>query len=63
MSGTTNTKPLFRIPVVIEIMTGLAMLVAPKLIVGLLFGEGVSPIGIAVARVLGIAWLSVGVAA
>ena len=44
-------------------MTGLAMLVAPKLIVGLLFGEGVSPIGIAVARVLGIALLSVGVAA
>lgn len=63
MSGMTNTRLLFRISAVVEILTGFGFLVAPTLIVGLLLGEGVGPIGVAVARVLGIGLLSVGVAA
>jgi len=63
MSGTTNTRLLFRISAVVEILTGFGFLAAPALIIGLLLGEGVSTVGIAVARVLGIGLLSVGVAA
>ncbi len=58
-----NSRLLFKASAIVEISTGLAFLVAPALLVGLLLGEGVSPIGIAVARVLGIGLLSVGVAA
>ena len=54
---------LFKASAVAEILTGLAFLIAPMLVVGLLLGEGVSPVGVAVARVLGIGLLSVGVAA
>ena len=46
----------------VEVLTGLALLVAPTLVVGLLLGDGVGPIGVAVARVLGIGLLSIGVA-
>ena len=42
----------FRASAIAEVLTGLAFLVAPTLVVGLLLGEGVSPIGVAVARVL-----------
>ncbi len=58
-----NTRLLFRVSAVVEILTGFAMLVAPTLVVGLLLGDGVGPIGIAVARVLGIGLLSLGIAA
>ena len=58
-----NFRLLFKASAVVEILTGLGFLVAPAWIIGLLLGEGVSPIGIAVARVLGIGLLSVGVAA
>ena len=58
-----NSKLLFKASAIAEILAGLAFLVAPTLIIGLLLGEGVGPIGIAVARVLGIGLLSVGVAA
>ena len=58
-----NARLLFKASAIAEVLTGLAFLVAPALIVGLLLGEGLSPIGIAVARVLGIGLLSVGVAA
>ncbi len=44
----------------VEVLTGLALLVAPTLVVGLLLGDGVGPIGVAVARVLGIGLLSIG---
>ena len=57
-----NTRLLFRISAIIEILTGLAFLAAPIVIVGLLLGGGLSPAGVAVARVLGVALLSVGVA-
>ncbi len=58
-----NARLLFKASAIIEVLTGLAFLVAPTLVVGLLLGEGMRPIGIAVARVLGIGLLSVGVAA
>ncbi len=57
-----NTRLLFKASAIAEVLTGLALLVAPSLVVGLLLGEGVSPIGVAVARILGIGLLSVGVA-
>lgn len=63
MSNTMNERLLFKASAIIEVLTGLAFLVAPTLIIGLLLGKGVSPIGIAIARVLGIGLLSVGVAA
>ncbi len=57
-----KTRLLFKASAIVEVVTGLALLVAPTLIVGLLVGDGVSPIGVAVARVLGIGLLSLGVA-
>ena len=45
-----------------EILTGLALLVAPLFVIGLLLGDGLGPVGIAVARLLGIGLFSVGVA-
>lgn len=57
-----NARLLFKTSAIVEILTGLALLVTPSLVVVLLLGEGVSPIGIAVAQILGIGLLSVGVA-
>ena len=57
-----KTRLLFKASAIVEIVTGLALLVAPTSVVGLLVGDGVSPIGVAVARVLGIGLLSLGVA-
>ena len=57
-----KTRLLFKASAIVEVVTGLALLVAPTLVVGLLVGDGVSPIGVAVARVLGIGLLSLGVA-
>ncbi len=53
---------LFNASAIVEISTGLAMLFAPLFVIGLLLGEGLGPTGVAVARVLGIGLLSVGVA-
>jgi len=58
-----NTSVLFKTSAIVEVLAGLAFLFAPTLVVGLLLGEGLNPIGIAIARVLGIGLLSVGVAA
>ncbi len=58
-----KTRLLFKASAIVEVVTGLALLVAPTLVVGLLVGDGVNPIGVAVARVLGIGLLSLGVAA
>ncbi len=58
-----DTRLLFKTSAIVEILTGLAFLAAPALIVGLLLGDGIDPVGIAVARVLGVGLLSVGVAA
>jgi len=57
-----NSRLLFKASAVVEILAGLAFLVAPNLVVGLLLGDGLGATGVAVARVLGIALLSVGVA-
>ena len=58
-----NARLLFKASAIIEVLTGLAFLVAPTLIIGLLLGDGLGATGVAVARVLGIGLLSVGVAA
>ena len=57
-----NTRLLFNTSAMIELLTGIALLVAPLFVIGLLLGDGLSPTGVAVARVLGIALFSVGVA-
>jgi len=57
-----KTRLLFKASTIIEVVTGLALLVTPTLVVGLILGDGVSPIGVALARVLGVAVLSLGVA-
>lgn len=55
------SKLLFRASATIEILTGIALLFVPLLIIELLLGEGSNDIGVAVARVLGIGLLSLGV--
>ena len=57
-----NDRLLFKASAIIEVMIGLALLAAPLFVIGLLLGDGLGPIGIAVALVLGIGLLSVGVA-
>lgn len=57
-----NGRLLFKASAVVEVLTGFALLVAPTMVVNILLGEGVSPIGVAVARVLGVGLLSVGIA-
>jgi hypothetical protein len=57
-----NNRLLFKSSAIIEILIGLALLVAPLLVIRLLLGDGLDSTGVAVARVLGIGLLSVGVA-
>ena len=57
-----NTRLLFNIAAAIEVPTGLALLVAPMFVIGLMLGDGLGPSGVAVARVLGVGLLSLGVA-
>ncbi len=57
-----NTRLLFNVAAAIEIITGIGMLVVPAFLIGLLLGDGLGPIGIAVTRVLGIGLLSLGIA-
>ena len=57
-----NTRLLFNGSAAIEIVTGIGMLVAPAFLIGLLLGNGLGPIGIAVTRVLGIGLFSLGIA-
>lgn len=58
-----SNRLLFKASAIIEILTGLALLVAPLFVIGWLLGDGLGATGVAVARVLGIGLLSVGVAA
>ncbi len=58
-----NRSLLFNVSLTIEILTGFALLIAPALVIELLLGEGLNFIGVAVARVLGIGLLSLGVSA
>ena len=57
-----NERLLFNVSAIIEVSTGLALLATPLFAIGLLLGDGLGPTGVAVARVLGVALLSVGVA-
>lgn len=58
-----NARLLFKASAIVEVLTGLALLVAPVFVIGLLLGDGLGPTGFAVARMLGIGLLSVGIAA
>ena len=57
-----NTRILFNASAIVEVLIGLALLVAPLFVIAMLLGDGLGPTGVAVARVLGISLLSVGVA-
>ena len=57
-----TARLLFNVSAVAEVLTGIALLVAPEYVVGLLLGNGLSSTGTAVTRVLGIGLLSLGVA-
>jgi len=54
-------KKLLALAAVAEAVTGLALIVAPSLVVRLLFGAELAGVSIPVARVLGIALLALGV--
>lgn len=58
-----NTRRLFNTSAIVEILTGLALLVVPSLVIRLLLGEGLGLTCVAVARVLGVGLLALGVAA
>ena len=55
-------KKLLGVAAVIEVVTGLALMIHPLLVVVLLLGTGVSGVGIALGRVAGFALLSLGLA-
>ena len=57
-----NARLLLNSAAIVEVLIGLALLVAPLFVIGLLLGDGLGLTGAAVARVLGIALLAVGVA-
>jgi hypothetical protein len=54
-------KQLLALTAVIEVATGMALLIVPSLVGRLLFGEELTGIVIPVARVLGIALIALGV--
>src|SRR6478672_4231301 len=54
-------KKVLTVAAVLEVATGVALLIVPSLVGRLLFGEGLTGIVIPVARVLGIALLALGV--
>jgi hypothetical protein len=54
-------KKVLTVATVLEVATGLALMIAPSLVGRLLFGEELTGIVIPVARVLGIALLALGV--
>jgi uncharacterized oligopeptide transporter (OPT) family protein len=57
-----NSSLLFKVSAIIEILIGLAILAIPSFVIGLLLGSELNATGAAVARVLGIGLLSVGIA-
>ena len=58
-----NTRLLFKASAVTELLTGLALLVAPLIVIRLLLGDGLEATGVAVARVLGLGLCSLGISA
>ncbi|MEN8129809.1 MAG: hypothetical protein ABFS45_06355 [Pseudomonadota bacterium] len=59
---TMNTRLLVKASAITEMLTGLALLVAPLFVIRLLLGDGLGSTGVAVGRVMGIGLLSLGVA-
>jgi hypothetical protein len=58
-----NRRPLLRVTAVVEVATGVALVVAPSAIVELLLGNGLSaPHSLVLARITGIALVSMGTA-
>lgn len=57
-----NDRALLRLTAVIEAATGLALIIHPALVVGLLLGGDISGAGLALGRVAGFGLLSLGVA-
>ena len=58
-----TARLLFNASAVVEVIVGSALLLTPAFVIGLLLGDDAGHIGSAVARVLGLALLSLGVAA
>src|SRR4051812_39188112 len=61
VSKPRSTK-ILKLCALLEAGTGLALIVVPSFVTGLLFGERVSGVGLAVSRLGGVALLSLGVA-
>jgi hypothetical protein len=60
--GRVTTRQIFVVTAVMEVGAGLALLVAPALVVGLLFGPSGIETGVAMGRLAGAALLSLGAA-
>ena len=60
--GRTTVAPFFVLSGVMEVGAGAALLLAPDLVIGLLFGSSGTPAGLAPARVAGAALMSLGAA-
>lgn len=58
-----TTRILFNASAIGEILAGIALLVAPAFVIGLLLGDGLSQTGAGASRVLGIGLFSLGIAA
>ncbi len=58
-----TTRLLFNGSAIGEILAGIALLVAPAYVVGLLLGDGLAQTGADVSRMLGIGLFSLGIAA
>ncbi len=58
-----TTRLLFNASAIGEILAGIALLVAPAYVVGLLLGDGLGQTGADVSRMLGIGLFSLGIAA
>ena len=58
-----TARPLFNASALVEILSGIGLLLAPTFIISLLLGDDLGPAGSAVARVLGMAFVSLGLAA
>lgn len=57
-----GSSAVFNGSAVIEILTSVALLFAPTVVIGLLLGDVLSPVGITVSRILGIGMFALGVA-
>jgi len=58
-----SARFLFNVSAAIEVLLGIALLIVPAYVVGLLLGDGLNQAGTSVARVLGIGLLSLGISA